>query len=320
MVINLILYHVKVPEVLDYSGTESIVHAQLVDSASEESYIITDGEAIIPLRKQKRVWFGGAVVTCVVAVAIFLAVELSPGDTITTTLMPSASPSPAPSAPPTLSNIPSHVPSSNPTSNEEAQENVLSDIYNAVGGESWNVSTGWNVDGVSMCSWYGVSCSTDGSDFFVDGLHLAANNLNGDLEELLNRLVDLDSLEVLDLDSNLMYGNLTAISNNLVQLSHLREVDLRLSNFTGGVTAELCAHIGDGTLRVDCNIECDCCDHEVLCETCADVPGWYDSLGDECAWYVLHSMFELYTYDYYGNYDTSYENPLVYALYVQVCI
>lgn len=268
----------------DYGVTP---RAGTVASLQHEITSESSNEAIIPLHKQKRVWFGGAVAIGVVAAAIYLAVELSPGDTLTTTLMPSASPSPAPSAPPTLSNIPSHIPSSNPTSNEEKQENVLSDIYDAFGGESWNVSTGWNIAGVSMCSWYGVSCSTDGSDVFVDRLHLAANNLNGNLEELLNRLVDLDSLEVLDLDSNLMYGNLTAISNNLVQLSHLHEVDLRLSNFTGGVTAELCAHIGDGTLRVDCNIECDCCDHEVLCETCVDVPGWYDSLGDECAWYVF---------------------------------
>jgi len=85
------------------------------------------------------------------------------------------------------------------------------------------------------------------------------------------------------LDSNLIVGNWTALGSTLALSSTLAHIDLRLNELTGSVVIELCESIGDGILHVDCGIECECCNHEELCEDgeCVDVPGWHDSVGDE---------------------------------------
>ena len=266
----------------DFYETTSIVHAQVVDSDSEDSIyfwkppLITNASQVKPLHKQVRVWFGGAVVAGTISLAAILSGGTKEG--IILTAMPSMSPMPSPS------------PSASPTSNEDVQQNALLLFHDLFNGENWTSQDGWSSSGSSnMCGWYGVSCGTDGVDDYIEEVELPANNLVGNLEDLIV-FGKLTSLEKLDLDSNSIHGNMTAISHSLAQFPLLHEVDFRSNNLTGSVTSELCNHIGGGILRVDCDVECDCCDHEVLCEIeCMDVPGWYDSDGEKynCTWYVF---------------------------------
>ena len=144
-----------------------------------------------------------------------------------------------------------------------------------------------------MCGWTGVECGID--DFTkVKVLALPANNLRGNIDDLASMMYGLMYLERLDLGSNLIVGNWTALGSNLALSSTLAHVDLRLNELTGTVAIELCESLGGGILRVNCDVECECCNHEELCEGggCVDVPGWHDSNGEQydCGWYV-HLIF-----------------------------
>merc|ERR1719215_616938 len=119
-----------------------------------------------------------------------------------------------------------------------------------------------------------------------------ANNLRGDIDDA-TLLGNLQYLKRLDLDSNSIVGNLTEFSFNLIQFSNLKYVDLRLNELTGSIPPEVCDSIEGVDLRVDCNIECDCCSHDVLCEEeCSDVLGWHNYFGEayDCAWYAASDV------------------------------
>jgi len=151
-------------------------------------------------------------------------------------------------------------------------------------GENWTKKSDWRSTR-SMCVWYGIVCIPDNANRLVKELRLSANNLTGNIDNI-TVLGNLRYLERLDLDSNSITGNLTAFCRTLVSFPNLTHVDLRLNELTGSVPTEVCESIGNGILRVDCGIECDCCNHDELCkEECVDVPGWHDIFHDECAWY-----------------------------------
>lgn len=75
----------------------------------------------------------------------------------------------------------------------------LTDLYKSTSGEMWKNNTNWLVrdddKGISLCNWYGVSCSGK----WVDGLDLSNNALGGPLPDKWERLPYLNSL---DLSSN----------------------------------------------------------------------------------------------------------------------
>ena len=179
-----------------------------------------------------------------------------------------------------------------PNTDEDRQRSALLQFYNLFGGENWTVANGWSTSSGNMCGWNGVECGID--DFTkVKELALPANNLRGNIEDLASLMNGLMYLERLDLDSNLIVGNWTALGSNLALSSTLAHVDLRLKELTGSVAIELCASLGGGILHVDCGIECECCNHDKLCEgTCVDVPGWHasDDVELNCGWYV-HFIF-----------------------------
>ena len=193
---------------------------------------------------------------------------------------------------PSTTQEPSWIPSSTPTSIDDHQRSALLQFHGLFGGENWTVSIGWSRSSGNMCGWTGVEC--DFGDFTkVKVLALPANNLRGNIEDLASLMNGLMYLERLDLDSNLIVGNWTALGSNLALSSTLAHVDLRLNELTGSVAIELCASLGDGILRVDCGVECECCNHDELCEGgCVDVPGWHASECEQydCTWYV-HLIF-----------------------------
>jgi len=201
--------------------------------------------------------------------------------------------------------MPSQSPSINPTSIEDFQRSALESFYYSLEGAHWHNSSGWASLDVSMCVWYGVSCSTDGTRSLVNKLELPANNLTGDFGFASQFLVYMPELERLDLSSNALTGNLSALGSNVfAPYTSLIDVDLRLNELTGSISSELCEMfvVFDGSLLVDCNIECECCDHDELCGPTQEDQkkalaalfnstrgiGWYD----KSSWILSSSMCE----------------------------
>jgi len=73
---------------------------------------------------------------------------------------------------------------------------VLSKFYDATSGGSWRRNSYWKQDGVSVCQWYGITCSEEGQ---VEEIVLSANNLVGTVP---HEIFQLPYLKTLVLDSN----------------------------------------------------------------------------------------------------------------------
>ena len=69
---------------------------------------------------------------------------------------------------------------------------ILATIYYSTNGPSWSVESSWFLDGISPCSWFGVTCDPSGLD--VTGIILEENNLVGSLPTELGLLTKLSKL------------------------------------------------------------------------------------------------------------------------------
>ena len=146
----------------------SIVQAVLIENPSDEELSVeeiplAEATALLPLYRQKRVWF---IVVVVVGIIVAMMIILpNTGDQKTTppaptTAMPSSIPSfiPSilPSEMPSMTQEPSWMPSYNPTNIEEYQRNALIQFFGLFGGENWTVADGWSPSSGNMCAWNGV--------------------------------------------------------------------------------------------------------------------------------------------------------------------
>jgi Leucine-rich repeat (LRR) protein len=75
---------------------------------------------------------------------------------------------------------------------------VLSKLYDATTGISWRRKDHWKQSSISVCEWYGVTCSIDGVEQ-VEDIVLSSNNLDGTVPREIFQLPYLKSLV---LDSN----------------------------------------------------------------------------------------------------------------------
>ena len=110
------------------------------------------------------------------------------------------------------------------------QRDALMALYNATGGPSWTIRTGWGT-AAPVCSWYGVGCNAEG---LVTSLALSLNHLVGSLPD--SPWGGLVRLEHLYLDMNSLTG---PIPSELRYLSGLRELWLHGNDLSGGITPEL---------------------------------------------------------------------------------
>ena len=210
--------------------------ADVIVKGDEIELLITDATPVVEYWRQKRFWLAFIVLAIIVAVAVYLAVVLAKND----------------------------------VDPQRAQRVVLLEFYDAFNGPNWINNSGWS-DGEessstgNFCAWYGVTCTFEG--FYAKGLSLAANNVAGDVKEIFQTLSAIESLEELDLVSNEISGNVTdIISVSPQNKTNLINIDLRLNgNIEGDVASEICDVFAEGrTLRVDCSVECECCEHEKL--------------------------------------------------------
>lgn len=111
-----------------------------------------------------------------------------------------------------------------------AQRDALMALYDATGGPSWTLRTGWDT-AAPECSWYGVGCNGDG---LVTSLALSLNHLVGTLPT--SPWGGLVGLQHLYLDMNSLSGS---IPSELRFLSGLRELWLHGNDLSGGIPPEL---------------------------------------------------------------------------------
>eukprot|EP00816_Leptocylindrus_hargravesii_P006207 CAMPEP_0196819544 /NCGR_PEP_ID=MMETSP1362-20130617/71050_1 /TAXON_ID=163516 /ORGANISM="Leptocylindrus danicus, Strain CCMP1856" /LENGTH=839 /DNA_ID=CAMNT_0042198083 /DNA_START=125 /DNA_END=2641 /DNA_ORIENTATION=+ len=259
------------------------------DNEVRTAELVTDALLVVPFFKQTKFWCGFVFIA--ISMSLFLAFLIGGGV-----------------AGSTLSS------SSEDTSSNRDQRNLLEEFFQVSGGANWLDSTGWrdaNNNDDSMCTWHGVVC--DFEERYVTKLNLPNNNLTGDVEEMIEPLLaGIRSLTRLDLKGNQIAGNFTAASMRIAQMGEqLVYMDFRTNSMlTGYVPYDVCStllhldeHEGEVEInphftasmmesfvvRVDCAISCDCCNHDVLCSSCSDLPGWLDENGQGCSWYEQNS-------------------------------
>lgn len=107
---------------------------------------------------------------------------------------------------------------------------VLEEFYNATGGSSWTISTGWLDDQVDHCEWHGVECN---SWSVVTGLTLSDVGLTGSIPDVLNKLY---FLQTLDLSNNDLAGT---IPSTFGRFFKLKSLNLAENDLTGSIPSEL---------------------------------------------------------------------------------
>ncbi len=112
-----------------------------------------------------------------------------------------------------------------------AERTALEALFNATGGASWTVGTGWMGAAGTECSWFGVTCNTALTT--VVGLDLHFNELVGTLPASIG---DLTGLESLVLYSNSLSG---PIPDSLGSLTGLKILYLNFNQISGSIPAAL---------------------------------------------------------------------------------
>lgn len=127
----------------------------------------------------------------------------------------------------------------------DVQFTGLEALYNSTNGQGWTVSTGWRDSSVGVCSWYGVTCGDgDNNNENVTGLSLPANGLVGDVSDA-GELVNVSSLEEVDLSGNGLYGSVPLIFGLMPRLETLDLSGNELSSFPAswGSSASALRHL-----------------------------------------------------------------------------
>lgn len=120
-----------------------------------------------------------------------------------------------------------------PTAPIQIEIDALVALYYATGGPQWTHHDGWLVD-PDPCNWYGVTCGSHTyPSYHVIWLHLANNNLTGQLPP---EIVNLTQLDELLLNDNHLTGPLPAGMDNFDYMINLL---LNNNQLTGPIPADL---------------------------------------------------------------------------------
>ena len=104
---------------------------------------------------------------------------------------------------------------------------VLTDLFNATGGQTWHNRTNWTANS-DPCTWEWVSCSPQGR---VRKLKLEFNNLNGTVPNSIGSL-DASTLTYLSVHHNALKGTLPA---SIASLTSLKTLYAANNAFTGNL-------------------------------------------------------------------------------------
>ena len=109
--------------------------------------------------------------------------------------------------------------------------NILTSFYHALNGTNWIQQSGWLSDS-SVCSWFGVTCSTSG---LVESIDLRDNLLVGgkSTENDASKIFKLSELKRLDLKGNDVHFDFLKIQPDTTKLDFLRLSGTKLSSLDG---------------------------------------------------------------------------------------
>ena len=93
---------------------------------------------------------------------------------------------------------------------------VLTDLYWALGGQSWTRSDDWLDPGADLCTWYGLTCLNSGPLPYRLRIDLPSNNLRGSLPPSIANLTT--ALVLLYLYDNRLAGEIPDVFENLTAL------------------------------------------------------------------------------------------------------
>ena len=114
------------------------------------------------------------------------------------------------------------------TSANTTDTQVLTTLYNVMGGRSWKNDANWLSPGTSVCTWYGVTC-TNG---LVSAINLRNNGLSGTLP---SELFSLPEIRSLDFELNMISLDFQGISS----ASNLEVLNLAGANLPASALANL---------------------------------------------------------------------------------
>jgi hypothetical protein len=99
------------------------------------------------------------------------------------------------------------------------ESDMLNEFFDIAGGVQWTNKTNWKAEGVSVCSWFGVTCETIDGREAVTKISLPNNNLSGRVASII---FYLPSLRVLNVANNKVAVSLRDIGDAM----SLQELDL----------------------------------------------------------------------------------------------
>ena len=142
--------------------------------------------------------------------------------------------------------------------NAAEEKKALIAIYLSTSGDTWSNSFGWGADSdESHCSWYGIQCNENG---YVTEIHLAANKLNGTMDDVLGHL---PYLELVDISLNYLREGLPPSLKGLKRVQRFdagyNYLNVNLDMFDGWANLEsLCLRwntLITGTLKSLANVK-----------------------------------------------------------------
>ena len=111
----------------------------------------------------------------------------------------------------------------------DKNRDALTALYNSTNGASWNNDEKW-LSNAPLGEWHGVTVDAKGD---VTELHLADNQLNGEIPPELGNLTSLESL-------NLPFNELSGeIPSGVGSLTNLKSLNLSRNGLTGEIPTEL---------------------------------------------------------------------------------
>ncbi|MBN2430604.1 MAG: hypothetical protein JXQ27_03980 [Acidobacteria bacterium] len=118
-------------------------------------------------------------------------------------------------------------------------------LYSATDGDHWTDNTHWLGAPGTECQWFGVTC--DGTGSFVKRVDLYDNNLQGSLPSELDKLTNLDFL---NLSKNSLTGSIPV---ELCRLEHVYNLNLGQNQLSGVIPPEIFTMASLGYLNLEEN-------------------------------------------------------------------
>jgi len=130
------------------------------------------------------------------------------------------------------------------------ERDILKKLYKKSGGDKWWSKENWMEDGVSVCTWHGITCDEDNS---VQAILLGSNNISGDIPTEIFQLPNLSSLWLYSNPINFSFDGIEEAKNlksllldstglesikGVGKAKTLVELDLRFNKLSGNFPYE----------------------------------------------------------------------------------